>query len=102
MLIKGDLADAVSKLKKELDGDLLSFGYGELARNLVARGLVDELRFWIHPAIWGRGQRPFEEAVKMRLQLLGSKTFDSGVMLLRYKPTGRQGLPESAQPDAVA
>jgi dihydrofolate reductase len=46
-LIKGDVADAVTKLKEELDG--------ELARHLVAHDLVDELRFWLHPAVWGRG-----------------------------------------------
>ena len=87
MSIKGDLADAVSKLKKELDGDLLSFGCGELARNLVARGLVDELRFWVHPAIWSGGQRPFEEQTTLRLELLGSESFDSSVTFLRYKPS---------------
>jgi dihydrofolate reductase len=87
MLLEGDLADAVTKLKEELDGDLLSFGCGELARDLVAHGLVDELRFWVHPAVWGGGQRPFEEQTRLRLQLLGSESFDSSVTLLRYKPT---------------
>lgn len=58
MLLEGDLADAVTKLKEELDGDLLSFGCGELARDLVAHGLVDELRFWVHPAVWGRRTAP--------------------------------------------
>ena len=86
-LLEGDLADAISSLKETLDGDLLSVGCGELARDLVAHGLVDELRFWVHPAIWGNGVRPFKGDAKVRLQLLGSETFDSGVLLLRYKPT---------------
>jgi dihydrofolate reductase len=54
-MIKGDVADAVTKLKEELDGDPLSVGCGELARHLVAHDLVDELRFWLHPAVWGGG-----------------------------------------------
>jgi dihydrofolate reductase len=87
-LIEGELADAVSKLKEELDGDLLAFGCGELSRELVVSGLVDELRFWVHPAVWGRGERPFREEEKIRLKLLGSETYDSGVTLLRYEPLG--------------
>lgn len=49
-------------LKAELDGDLIVSGCGELARHLLAHGLVDELRFWIHPVVWGPGERPFEGA----------------------------------------
>ena len=77
---------AVSRLKEELEGDLLSFGCGELARDLLAHELVDELRFWMHPAVWGQGERPFQGNETIRLRLLGSETFDSGVMLLRYQP----------------
>ena len=86
-LIEGDLPVPVSRLKEGLDGDLLSVGCGELALDLVVHGLVDELRFWVHPAVWGSGTRPFEGDARVRLQLLGSETFDTGVLLLRYKPT---------------
>ena len=85
-LLEGELSDAVSKLKEELDGDLFTFGCGELSRDLVVGGLVDELRFWLHPVVWGRGERPFREEEKLRLRLLGSETYDSGVTLLRYEP----------------
>ena len=85
-LIDGDLADAITKLKDELDGDLLSFGCGELARSLVAANVVDELRFWFHPAVWGKGERPFQQDERFRLQFLGTETYDSGVTLLRYEP----------------
>ena len=85
MLIEGDAAGGVSALKADLDGDLLMVGCGQLARYVLANGLVDELRFWLHPAVWGEGARPFEgETVRMRL--LDSTTFDSGVTLLRYEP----------------
>ena len=85
-LIEGDVTDGVSKLKKELDGDLIMIGPGELARHLVTNGLVDELRFWVHPVVWGPGERPFHGHEYVRLELLDSTTFDSGVMLLRYQP----------------
>jgi dihydrofolate reductase len=85
-VIEGELTEGVSTLKKELDGDLVLIGCGELARNLLAAGLIDELRFWLHPAVWGEGERPFHGDRQVRLDLLGSETFDSGVTLLRYEP----------------
>ena len=55
-LIEGDLAAAVSRAEEEeLDGDLLSYGCGELTRDLLAHDLVDELRFWVHPVDLGIG-----------------------------------------------
>jgi dihydrofolate reductase len=85
--IEGDSAEGVARLKEELDGDLILIGCGELARNLLAAGLVDEVRFWLHPAVWGEGARPYGGAT-VRLQLLDSESFDSGVTLLRYAPAG--------------
>jgi dihydrofolate reductase len=85
-VIEGELAEGVRKLKDDLDGDLFMSGCGELARNLLAAGLIDELMFWIHPAVWGQGERPFQGDQQARLELVGSETFDSGVTLLRYTP----------------
>jgi dihydrofolate reductase len=84
-LLQGELGEAVPRLKDELAGDLIVSGCGEFARNLLAEGVVDEVRFGVHPAVWGEGTRPFEgETVRMRL--LDSNAFDSGVTLLRYEP----------------
>ena len=85
-VIDGELPAGVSRLKEELDGDLILIGCGELARNLLAAGLIDELRFWVHPAVWGPGERPFQGDEQARLGLVGSEAFDSGVTLLRYQP----------------
>ena len=60
-------------------------GCGEFARDLIAQGLVDEVRFGLHPVVWGTGVRPFE-GLPLRLRLLDSATYDSGVTLLRYEP----------------
>jgi dihydrofolate reductase len=85
-LIEGDVSTRVSALKDDLDGDLFLTGAGELARFLLSEGLIDELVFWIHPAAVGQGARPFEAGADVRLKLLESKAFDSGVVLLRYAP----------------
>lgn len=87
-LVQGDVAEAVPRLKEELGGDLVMVGCGELARHLLGLGLVDELRFWIHPSVLGSGAGPFEGQTTP-LRLLGAETFDdSGVVLLRYAPSG--------------
>jgi dihydrofolate reductase len=84
-LIEGDAVQGVRKLKDELAGDVILTGSGELARDLIAGGVVDELWIWVHPAVWGEGTRPFR-GERMRLNLLESKSYDSGVTLLRYEP----------------
>jgi dihydrofolate reductase len=85
-LLGGDAAAAVARLKEELDGDLITWGCGEFTSTLLEAGLVDEFQFWVHPALWGKGDRPFLEDVRKRLEAVGSETFDSGVTLLRYAP----------------
>ena len=88
-LIDGDALEGVETLKAELEGDLVLIGCGEFARHLLAKGLIDELRFWIHPAVWGPGERPFESDEHVSLELIETKAFDSGVTLLRYRPANR-------------
>ena len=78
----------MARLKDQLEGDLFLIGCGELARDLLAAGLVDEVRFWLHPAVQGDGARPFG-GKPLGLRLLDSRSFDSGVALLRYEPLTR-------------
>ena len=84
-LIEGDALNGVEKLKAGHDGDLVLIGCGDLARQLLERGLIDELRFWVHPAMWGAGGASARGRAEP-MALLGSWTFDSGVTLLRYRP----------------
>jgi dihydrofolate reductase len=88
-LLESDATDAVARLKAELPSDLLMYGCGELARSLLEAEVVDELRFWVHPGVWGSGERPFQGEAQSELRLLGSEAFDSGVTLLRYAPPTR-------------
>ena len=81
--LEGDAIDAVRQLKATYDGDLVQSGCGELARELIQAGLMDELYFWIHPRIQGPGNRPYEAAT-VPMRLIEATQFDSGVTLLRY------------------
>jgi len=85
----GDAVDVARRLKAEYDGDLVMSGAGELARQIVEAGLVDELYFWIHPRIQGAGTRPYDAAT-IPIRLLEAKQFTSGVILLRYQPISAQ------------
>ncbi|MFB9837670.1 dihydrofolate reductase family protein [Actinoallomurus acaciae] len=86
-LIKGDVLERVAELKRELPGTLLSYGFGELAHHLAGHGLIDEVRFWLHPVVWGEGLRPIQDGRSpVRMRLIGATTFSSGVVLLCYRP----------------
>lgn len=85
-LLEGDIAEQVRQLKNDLDGDLVSSGLGSFARFLVEAGLVDELQLFVNPSIQGAGDRPFHGAT-VDLELLEARRYDSGVALLRYRPT---------------
>lgn len=83
--IEGDATEGVRRLKAEDDADIVLSGCGELARELIQAGLVDELEFWVHPRLQGEGARPYEAAT-VDVRLLEARPFDSGVTLLRYQP----------------
>ncbi len=70
-----------------------TYGCGEFTRACSRKGLVDEFWFWIHPAVWGPGDRLFEEVERLRLRLVDTEAFDSGVVLLRYAPGSPRGDP---------
>lgn len=85
-LIEGTVEQAIPRLKAEHTGNLIVSGCGELAHTLATQGLVDEFWFWIHPTIWADGPRIFEGVGPVRLQLVASTSYRSGVVWLRYRP----------------
>jgi dihydrofolate reductase len=88
-LLGPDVGEAVAALKAEVPGQLVSYGCGELANELARRGLVDEVRLWLHPVVWGDGVRAFHAGrLPIRMRLVGVRTFPSDVVLLSYQPLG--------------
>ena len=85
-LLKGDFAESVAALKKEPGRNLVMYGCGEAAHHLWKRGLVDELRCWTHPVVFGTGERLFHSKDPVKMQLAGSTTFSSGITLMCFKP----------------
>ena len=85
-LLEGDVAESVAALKQRTPGNLLSFGFGEFANYLVENSLVDELRFWVNPYSWGEGEHPFPGQNRLQFELVSTATFDTGIVLLSYRP----------------
>jgi dihydrofolate reductase len=85
-LLEGDLAKSVAALKDRQDGTLVAVGAGELTHALTTFGLVDEFWFWVSPSLWPTGPRIFDGVGPVRLELIGSTTFGSGVVRLAYRP----------------
>jgi dihydrofolate reductase len=92
-LLKGDLAESVTALKDRHDRTLVAVGAGELAHALITLGLVDEFWFWVSPSLWPSGPRIFDGVGPVRLELIGSTTFRSGVVRLAYRraPARQEG-----------
>ncbi len=86
-LLGGDFVESVSALKNQPGGDITVTGSIILVRSLMREGLLDELRCVVCPVIRGSGRRLFEEEADRRtLELVDSKTFDTGAVTLTYKP----------------
>jgi dihydrofolate reductase len=88
-VLKGDAVEEVSKLKQELDGDIVVHGSPQLAQTLIEHDLVDEYRLMVFPVVLGTGKRLFGETTdKKSLRLVDSKVVGDGVAILVYQPAG--------------
>jgi dihydrofolate reductase len=87
-LLTGETVMAdVRRLKSETGGDIVVMGSSQLARELVAEGLVDEYRLMIEPILLGGGKRLFPEDTWARpLELVSSVTAATGVLICTYRP----------------
>jgi dihydrofolate reductase len=86
-VLKGDLVEAVTKLKTEQDGDIVVHGSPSLVQGLLEHDLVEELRLMVFPVVLGTGKRLFGETTdKKRLRLVDSKVVGDGVAILIYQP----------------
>ena len=85
-VLNGDVVNQVSKLKHELDGDIVVLASFQVVRALMEHDLVDELRLKIFPVVLGAGERLFgETSDKKPLRLVASRTVEGGVAYLVYE-----------------
>ena len=86
-LVRTNPAEEVLALRQQSGKDIC-IGSLSIASQLSEHGLIDEYHVVIHPVVAGKGPRLFESlkpTSRLRLDLLGSTVFQSGVVALHYR-----------------
>lgn len=90
VLLKGDVAKAVKKIKEGNGSDLQVHGSGKLIQTLLKNDLVDEMWLKIFPITLGKGKKLFAEGtIPAGFELFESKVTPSGVIFANYKRAGK-------------
>ena len=85
-VLKGNVVDEVTRLKQELDGDIVVYASYQLGRTLIEHDLVDELRLFVFPVVVGAGERLFGETSGNKpFRLIGSQTVGDGLVFVTYE-----------------
>lgn len=92
-MVRDVVADEIMKLKAQPGGDL-ALGGADLAAAFMRLDLIDQYRLYVHPVVIGGGKPlfPLSDA-RIDLQLVETRTFGNGVVLLRYQRTGAERRP---------
>lgn len=99
-LVKENILEEITKLKKQPGKDLILFGSSDLSVTLIQHGLIDEFRIMVNPVILGSGKSIFKGSLeKQTLKLLKTRVFRSGNVLLTYRPDENKGQ-KRREPDA--
>ena len=85
-LLQGDVAKAVTELKRGEGGNIVVLGSGGLVQTLYENDLVDEYALMITPIVLGSGKKLFRELPKKPLKLADSVTTSTGVVMATYVP----------------
>jgi dihydrofolate reductase len=85
-VIKENLAENINKIKQLTGKNILIFGSPEASHSLLDAGLIDEYWIFVNPILLGKGVPLFDKVPGIiKLKLIESKTFSSGVVALHYR-----------------
>jgi dihydrofolate reductase len=88
-LLKGDVAEEVSKLKLQEGGEIQVHGSSDLVQTLLQHDLIDTLRIWQFPVVLGTGKRLFGEGTIPRsFRLIDTQMNTTGAVLHVYERAG--------------
>jgi dihydrofolate reductase len=91
VLIKENIVQEVENIKNSPGKDIWLFGGASLTTSLMNEGLVDEISLAVHPLLLGGGKQLFSNITeRVPLELIGSKTYTSGLVRLTYKVMKKQ------------
>lgn len=80
-----DIATEIAKLKAQPGKDIVLIGGAGIANTFLRRDLVDELSLLVMPTLLGGGTRLFQDTAPLRLKLIESLPFDTGMVRLTYR-----------------
>jgi dihydrofolate reductase len=84
--VAGDAVAEVRRLREQPDTWQVLFGGAEVAGALMQADLIDEYVLYVHPVALGGGTPLFGDLdQRLGLELAGTRTFDPGVVQLRYR-----------------
>lgn len=86
-IVRGNVLEETLALKRQPGKDI-AVGSLSIASQLSDFGMIDEYHFVVHPVVAGKGPRLFENVKlkdRIRLELIGSKIFQSGAVALHYR-----------------
>jgi len=84
--LKGDVLAEASKLKQEIQGEIVVYASRPLVRTLMERDLFDELRRMVFPVVLGAGERLLGETADNKpMRLLEARTVGEGLAYLIYE-----------------
>ena len=87
-LVKGDLVEAVGKMKQEPGKDMVILGSGSIVSQLTQAGLIDVYQFVVNPVVLGRGKTMFSGVEnEVRMKQTGTRAFKNGNVLVSYERT---------------
>ncbi len=84
-LISENVAEAVRKLKAQPGKNILMDGSSVLVRTLAQHDLIDEYSLLVYPVVLGGGKRLFPDELRINLELIETRAYPSGVVLMRYQ-----------------
>ena len=84
-LAKGNVLNEITKLKQTPGKDIIIYGSGSIVAALAGLNLIDEYVLWVHPVLIGKGRPLFKSGSKLNLELIKTKTFSTGVVILYYE-----------------
>ena len=85
-LVKENIVKEITQLKRQQGHDLVILGSADLTSRFTKLGMVDEYQIMVNPVVLGKGKPFFKNIQKLNLELLYSKSFRSGNVLICYQP----------------
>jgi dihydrofolate reductase len=97
-VIRTDPVAAVRALKAQDGANIVQYGFGAIAHALLAAGLVDELRLWVHPFFVGTGTADdviYRPGLSGMFDLADTTVLDSGIVILTYQSARQRQIKRS-------